>query len=182
MSRILSRTAPLLLLALLLPILAACGGGAQQANPPTPALPTAAVRTPGAAKPTAAPEPTAPAPTTAAPAPTAAQEQPTPVPNSTGVTGPLKTPYLEYGVIDHLYYTDRGRVLILTNNAGFDWVRQQVHWKDIEGPNPGNYAWGDLDSIVNDVAAHNLKLLLSIVKSPDFYNPTNGLPTDPKPL
>jgi polysaccharide biosynthesis protein PslG len=180
MSRILSRTVPGLLLALLLPILAACGGGAQQGNPPTPALPTAAVQTPGAAQPTAAPQSTTTAPTAAAP--TAAEGQPTPVPGDTGVTGPLKTPYLEYGVIDHLYYTDRGRVLILTNNAGFDWVRQQVHWKDIEGPNPGDYAWGDLDSIVNDVAAHNLKLLISIVKSPDFYNPTNGLPSDPKSL
>jgi hypothetical protein len=185
MSQILSRNvAATLLLALLLPIVAACGGS-PQAEAPTPALPTAAVRTPSAAQPTAAqdqPSPAAPAPTTGQEQPTAAQEQPSPVPDGTGVTGPLKTPYLEFGVIDHLYYTDRGRVLILTNNAGFEWVRQQVHWKDIEGPNPGEYAWGDLDNIVKDVADQNLKLLISIVKSPDFYNETNGLPREPKPL
>jgi hypothetical protein len=108
--------------------------------------------------------------------------QPTVPPSDEPITGPLSTPYLEYGVINHLYYTDRGRVLILTNNAGFDWVRQQIHWKDMEGPEPGNYAWGDFDAIVEDVANHNLKLLVSVVKSPDFYNETNGLPRDPKPL
>ena len=44
---------------------------------------------------------------------------------------------------------DRERVLTLDGIAGFDWVRQQVVWKDVEGPNPGDYAWGDLDKIVD---------------------------------
>jgi hypothetical protein len=38
----------------------------------------------------------------------------------------------------HFCYTDRERVLALTNIAGFDWVRQQIVWKDLEGPKPGN--------------------------------------------
>jgi hypothetical protein len=91
----------------------------------------------------------------------------------------MRTRALEHGIVEHLYYTDRERVLTLTNIAGYQWVRQQIQWKDIEGPEPGNYAWGDLDSIVNDVAARNLKLLISIVRAPSFYNETNGLPADP---
>jgi hypothetical protein len=88
---------------------------------------------------------------------------------------------LEFGIVNHLYYTDRERVLTLDGIAGFDWVRQQVVWKDVEGPQ-GNYAWGELDKIVADVAAHKFKLLVNIVQSPNFYNATNGLPQDPKSL
>jgi hypothetical protein len=183
MPRIHLRIAAFLPLALLLPILAACGGGPEAAVP-TPALPTVAATTPAGAA-TAAPTsaPVAEPPTTDS-APTTAAPEPTTDPNSTGVTGPLKTPYLEFGVVTHLYYTDRGRVLTLANNAGFDWVRQQIVWKDVEGPEPGNYAWGELDNIVNDVAARNVKLLVNIVQSPSFYTPdgNNGLPQDPKSL
>lgn len=170
-----SRVAAMLVMALLLPIIAACGGSSQT-NEPTPALPTAAVSTPSQPTTTQPTEPPTPTEESGEPV------QPTVPPSDEPITGPLSTPYLEYGVINHLYYTDRGRVLILTNNAGFDWVRQQIHWKDMEGPEPGNYAWGDFDAIVEDVANHNLKLLVSVVKSPDFYNETNGLPRDPKPL
>jgi len=174
-----------MLIALLLPILAACGG-APETTAPTPALPTAAAGTPAGARPTAAPTtapPTA-APTTAPTtgAPTTAPDATTPP--TTDLTGPLKTPYLQFGVVAHLYYTDRSRVLTLANNAGFDWVRQQIVWKDVEGPEPGNYAWGELDNIVNDTAGHNLKLLVNIVQAPSFYTPDgqNGLPSDPKSL
>jgi hypothetical protein len=170
-----SRVAAMLVMALLLPIIAACGGSSQTSEP-TPALPTAAVSTPSQPTTTQPTEPPTPTEESGEPV------QPTVPPSDEPITGPLSTPYLEYGVINHLYYTDRGRVLILTNNAGFDWVRQQIHWKDMEGPEPGNYAWGDFDAIVEDVANHNLKLLVSVVKSPDFYNETNGLPRDPKPL
>jgi hypothetical protein len=95
------------------------------------------------------------------------------------LTFPLTLPQTQHGVVAHLYYTDRERVLTLTEIAGYTWVRQQIQWKDIEGPEPGDYKWGELDDIVDDVAARNLNLLISIVKAPSFYNPTNGLPRDP---
>jgi hypothetical protein len=183
MFRIHVRITFLLVLALLLPILAACGGS-PETNAPTQALPTAAPAdtpaSPTSGLPTIAPATGEPA--TSAPAPTNAAEPTSDA--GAGVTGPLKTPYLEFGVVTHLYYTDRGRVLTLANNAGFDWVRQQIVWKDVEGPEPGNYAWGELDNIVNDVAARNLKLLVNIVQAPSFYTPdgNNGLPQDPTSL
>ena len=37
-----------------------------------------------------------------------------------------------FGVVTHLYYTDRERVLQLAQNAGFEWIRQQVPWKDTQ--------------------------------------------------
>ncbi|MFN8568562.1 MAG: hypothetical protein U0Z44_13845 [Kouleothrix sp.] len=46
-------------------------------------------------------------------------------------------------------------------------------------PQPGDYAWGELDQIVDDVAAKKFKLLVNIVQAPAFYNETNGLPGDP---
>ena len=178
--------AVLALLTLLMPLIAACGGAPNVSSSPTPsasgatpgsAAPTAPLATEAPSPPTAATEaPTAPAEPTAATNPTSA-----PATAPSELTFPLKTPSLEFGVVSHLYYTDRERVLTLTNIAGFDWTRQQIQWKDIEGP-AGSYAWGELDGIVNDATAHNLKLLISIVKSPSFYNATNGLPQDPKTM
>jgi hypothetical protein len=166
-----------LLLVIGLPILSACGGSPDTSANPTPALPTAVVATKLPANATAAPatdtaQPTAGTSATSAPEPTA---DTAPAPTGTKLNN------LEFGVVNHLYYTDRERVLTLDTIGGFDWVRQQVVWKDVEGPQ-GNYAWGELDKIVDDVAAHKLKLLVNIVQAPNFYNPTNGLPQDPKSL
>lgn len=103
----------LALLALLVPLLLACGNEPEVADQPT-TVPTAVVVPPDN---TDEPEP-----------PTA-----TVVPDDTGdVTFPLATPYLQFGVVAHLYYTDAERVLQLAQNAGFDWIRQQIHWKDTE--------------------------------------------------
>jgi hypothetical protein len=164
-----------MMLVIALPILAACGGSPEIAAP-TPALPTAAIGT-SAPDATAAPATSLPAPITAEPATSAPDATAAP----TGTSSPKQN--LEFGIVNHLYYTDRERVLTLDGIAGFDWVRQQVVWKDVEGPQ-GNYAWGDLDKIVDDVATHKLKLLLNIVQAPSFYTPDgqNGLPRDPKSL
>jgi hypothetical protein len=166
-----------MLLVIGLPILAACGGSPEPAAVPTPALPTAAAV--GATAPaTAAPATNAPEPTNAPP-PGPAAEPTTAAP--TGSSSPKQN--LEFGIVNHLYYTDRERVLTLDGIAGFDWVRQQIVWKDVEGPQ-GTYAWGELDKIVDDVAAHKFKLLVNIVQAPSFYTSDgkNGLPQDPKAL
>jgi polysaccharide biosynthesis protein PslG len=175
------------LLAIVLPVLASCGGTPETpaANPTAP-LPTAAVAT--AAPATSEPQPATsePQPATSEPQPATSEPQPTTASVDSSLIiepgKPIKTKYLNFGIVNHLFYTDRERVLTLDKIAGFDWVRQQVVWKDVEGPNPGNYAWGELDNIVNDVSTHNLKLLVNIVQAPSFYNETNGLPQDPKTM
>jgi hypothetical protein len=118
--------------------------------------------------------------TGAEPVPEAPAEEP---PAEGSGEEPLHTDALQFGVVAHLYYTDRERTLTLANNAGFDWVRQQVAWKDTEGP-AGEYAWDELDLIVEAVNAHNLKLLISVVQAPSFYTAdgSNGMPEDPATL
>jgi hypothetical protein len=88
---------------------------------------------------------------------------------------------VEFGVVEHLFYTDRDRVLTLTEIAGFDWVRQQIHWKDIEA-SPGVYYWDEVDRIIADTSAHNVKLMISVVQAPSFYAQNHGIPDDPKPF
>lgn len=96
---------------------------------------------------------------------------------------PLKTGQLEFGAAAHLFYTSRYTPLVMARDAGFGWIRQQIHWKDQEGP-AGNYVWGELESIIEDVNRQGLKLLISIVQSPDFYtmNGGNGMPANPDSL
>lgn len=146
---------------LLLNLLAACGGDA-------PA--------------TSTPEQPAAEPTTAPPG-----DEPTPADQQGGVViqpgNPLRTPYLEYGAAAQLYYADRERALTLMNNANFDWVRQQIQWKDIEGPK-GNFGWGELDAIVNEANAKEIKVMLSIVRAPSWAraDQTNGMPDNVKDM
>ncbi|MFO7169448.1 MAG: hypothetical protein DIU80_015595 [Chloroflexota bacterium] len=101
-----------------------------------------------------------------------------------GLPFPLRTERLEFGVHAHLFWTNRSTPLIRARDGGFGWIRQQIHWRDQEGP-PGHYAWGDeLDQIVAAVNAHGLKLMISIVRSPSFYGRygRDGLPADPNAL
>lgn len=103
-----------------------------------------------------------------------------PVPTATEIPAAAIRP--QFGVVTHLYYTDRERVLQLVENAGFEWVRQQVPWKDTE-KSDRTFGWDELDKIVESVQAKNNKLLLSLAKSPDFLTgrtDDNGLPKDPK--
>ncbi|MBX0327094.1 hypothetical protein K2Z83_05275 [Oscillochloris sp. ZM17-4] len=173
----------LLLLFLLVPLVAACGG---QPSAPASDVPTAAViATPdtsspvATAAPTAAPVADAPTPASPSDSPTAGADTPAP---ATPTDAPVSADTLQFGVVGHLYYTDRDRVLQLVQNAGFDWVRQQVVWRDIEDPGAGIYGWEELDRIVDTVNAYGRKLLVNIVQSPSAYNPTNGLPADPETL
>jgi hypothetical protein len=162
-----------LILSLMVPVLVACGGGA--ASQPTPeAVVDFATATVPAGE-TSAPKPTVVVEPTASVAPTKTAD-------STTGKKPLRSDIMEFSIVNHLYYTDRERVLALTNIAGFDWVRQQIVWKDIEGPTPGDYKWHELDYIVDDVNANNLKLLISIVQAPSFYSENNGMPDDPVTL
>jgi polysaccharide biosynthesis protein PslG len=144
-------------------LLAACGSPA--AVTPTASAPTA--------EPTAAATAVSPTSAPAAPEPTAA------TPSEPAVTDGN---VLEFGIVGHLYYTDRDRVMQLTQNAGFDWFRQQIYWRDIEDPDNGIWGWDELDRIVDAVDRYDRKLLVNVVRSPTAYNETNGLPDDPATL
>ncbi|MDZ4722240.1 MAG: hypothetical protein SH847_27575 [Roseiflexaceae bacterium] len=143
----------------------------------TATVPPTATLAPSA-MPTLVPTLTATATSTPVPTPTA-----TPPTGPGGLPFPLKTTALQFGVAAHLFYTSRTLPLKRANEAGFGWVRQQIHWSDQEGP-AGHYAWGELDAVVNAVHASKLNLLLSVVSSPRFYttNGGHGMPNDPAKL
>lgn len=91
---------------------------------------------------------------------------------------PLSVPNLGFGINADVYYQDKAQITGWVDDLGVRWVREQITWKDIEGPTPGNYAWGELDSIVNTLYADNIHIILSPVGAPTFYAPNGGMPDD----
>lgn len=66
---------------------------------------------------------------------------------------------------------------------GFNWVKWQVPWKEMEG-SPGQIGWQD--ELVNYMSGQGLNILASIVKAPDWARPAGtdlsveGPPADPQ--
>ncbi len=154
--------------------------------PPTPIPLPSASATP---LPSATPTPTAtviPAPTaTATPTPTTSSTlTPTPTPTllPASTPTPVRAGPLQFGIAAHLLYTARRLPLQRASEAGFPWIRQQIHWKDLEGP-PGRYAWGELPAVIDAVDAAGFRLLITIVRAPVFYSRgTYGMPDKPEHL
>jgi hypothetical protein len=132
----------LLVLAMLL--LPACSGALQSASAlPAADLPTAAVQPAATLAPMVIPigmpklaNASSPTPTFL-PIPTPLPQPPTPTTQPSGPGGlrfPLKTDQLNFGVAAHLFYTERDTPLAAASDAGFGWIRQQIHWRDQEGP------------------------------------------------
>lgn len=88
-----------------------------------------------------------------------------------------KVPHLEVGINAHLYYQDKNQVTSWLNDLNVHWVREQITWKDLEGP-AGVYNWGELDNIVNALHNNGDHIILSPVGAPDFYAPNGGMPDD----
>ncbi|MGQ9841001.1 MAG: SH3 domain-containing protein [Anaerolineae bacterium] len=79
----------------------------------------------------------------------------------------------DYGVQAQVYGgADLGFVVNATRGMGFNWVKFQVPWKDFEG-SKGAYGWGGMDYIVDTLSGGGLKILASIVKSPNWARPGN---------
>lgn len=169
-------------------LLTACGAAEPLSGPVAVAVPTAQIvgapqeqpiQIEAPAQPTAQPaEPTAqPAPTATLPPVPALRDGPG------GLPYPLTLAKLNFGVVGHLYYTDRATALATARAAGFTWFRQQIHWRDIEDRS-GQFFWAELDNIVADVSANGMLLMLNITRSPSWHtaNGSDGLPQDPAAL
>ena len=168
--------ASLIALLLCLPLMATCSLAPAQLDP-TQIQPSPSQATPVLTEPATQAD----TPTATPPSSTVTPATPVPPHDPNTPFEALRMPYLEFGVVTHLYYTDRARVISLAKIAGFEWVRQQIHWKDIES-SPGVYYWNELDNIVEAAKTGQTRLLLNMVQAPDFYNPTNGMPSDPRTL
>lgn len=95
----------------------------------------------------------------------------------------LSGPQVGLGIQAHWYGQPRDRLTGLIKGLGFTWTKQQVVWKDIEYQ-PGQYAWGELDTIVDHNYANNTRMLLTVAKSPAWAtaNGDDGTPQDPATL
>ncbi len=161
------------------------------AVPPTPTIsPTSTVA------PTPLPEPTIPPPPTPIPtvAPTiapaaTATAPPTPTAVPTAATPSDTLAQLHVGENGDGYgfnvwgLTDaaaaRSAVYANVQGAGFGWMRQQVSWAAME-PQRGTFrspTATQLDQFVSGASAKGLKVMLSVVKSPDWVGAKGGLPT-----
>lgn len=106
-----------------------------------------------------------------APPPTAAPRAP--ATSGGGTTYPAAGGYFGYGVQAQVYGgADLGYVVNTTRGMGFGWVKYQVPWKDFEG-SKGSYGWGGMDNIVGAINGGGLKILVSIVKAPNWARPAN---------
>lgn len=100
-----------------------------------------------------------------------------------GLPYPLRLAQPNYGAVGHFYYTDRATAFTTARQAGFQWIRQQVHWRDIEDKSGAMY-WDEVDKIVEEANSYGLLVLLSVVRSPEWYTAdgSDGMPDDPATL
>ena len=82
-------------------------------------------------------------------------------------------------------YNDLNRALGLVQQAGFNWVKVQVRWEDIEAVR-GQIGWDKLDPIVNATSGAGINLLFSVVTAPRWARPADtdfsvpGPPANPQ--
>ena len=159
--------------------LAACGEADPPQPTPTPATAAAPAATGAAvAAPRATAAPRTPAATASPPTPSAEPERvTTPLPSVDDGLRRLDG----YGFQAHLYNQDRRLILDRTTEAGFDWLKQQVEWRQTEPIEKAGFDWRELDKIVAAVRSAGVKLLLSVVQAPDWAlgDRSHGPPADP---
>jgi len=105
-----------------------------------------------------------------APIPTPIPTTPTPLPTALMDERPVKALFASpaYGIhISQWWQLDAlERDLNLTNEMGFDWVKQTFSWRDIEGHTKGEYDWFRPDAIVTAAEEAGLNLIVRIDQQP----------------
>ncbi len=82
-------------------------------------------------------------------------------------------------------YGDTNANINHIKTLGFEWIKFKMDWKDVE-PKPGQYDWVFWDKLILAHADNGIKVMLTIVKAPDWARPSDddksveGLPEDPK--
>jgi hypothetical protein len=111
---------------------------------------------------------------TPAPAPVAQPAAPAPVAAPSGAVAPVAGGRFGYGFQIQIWgNADIGFAVNATRNAGFNWLKFQVPWHFIEGGGRGQYDWGRLDQVVNEVNSGGINIMLSIVKAPAWARSPN---------
>jgi len=114
---------------------------------------------------------------------------PLPSPTTTATpTYPLYTgPTLnrqDIGVQIYLHRVDVPALFDQLSELGVGWVKVQVSWK-LYQPGPDQYSdelFGELDQLVQEAQAHDIAVLLSVSKAPEWSRPTTELDGPPLDL
>jgi hypothetical protein len=80
-----------------------------------------------------------------------------------------------YGIQSHIFVGDNDYWLsVITDKLGFNWVKMQVRWYDLEREQGGIF-WDVLDAGMNEACEKGLRVMLSVVAAPDWTR-ANPLP------
>ncbi len=85
-------------------------------------------------------------------------------------TEPVKMTSPDYGMQAFLFWQEEiaDRDLKLIEDAGFRWVKQEFAWREIEPVNKGEFDWSRTDRIMDQVDAHNLKIIVRLGVQPEW--------------
>lgn len=75
-----------------------------------------------------------------------------------------------YGVTAQLIDQPIVPLLNVVTAMHFNWIRQPIHWSDIE-PQPGIYHWDGLDPVVENAGLRRINLLLVVSGTPEWARP-----------
>jgi hypothetical protein len=80
-------------------------------------------------------------------------------------------PKVALGIQAQYFGQPLDRLTGMVNEIGFTWTKQQIIWRDVE-VSKGHYEWGQLDEVVDTLNRANIRVMLSVVKSPLWATPT----------
>ncbi len=94
-----------------------------------------------------------------------------------GLTAPSNP---DIGLVTEFTNQPHDRLLKMVGDLGVRWVRQPVQWFALE-PTPGQYDFGSLDLLLNDLKVQGVNVLLTVSGSPRWATVVgdNGGPRDP---
>ena len=124
------------------------------------------------AEPTAAPQPTK-KPAANPPAQAASPTKAPPAPAPSGGGNFAGKNLFGYGIQLDWTNKDRDSELGQVNDMGFNWAKIQVRWCDMEG-SKGNADFGSTDDFIAKAAAHNIKVIFSVVCAPAWSRSDGG--------
>lgn len=81
----------------------------------------------------------------------------------------------DYGVQVFLFWREEvaDRDLQLVEDAGLRWVKQEFAWRELEGHAKGVWQWDTTDRIMNQIEAHNLKVIVRLGAQPAWAADVN---------
>jgi hypothetical protein len=76
----------------------------------------------------------------------------------------------DYGVQVFLFWREEvaDRDLQLVEEAGFRWVKQEFPWREVEGHAKGVWQWDTSDRMIDQIEAHQLKVIVRLGAQPTW--------------